>query len=201
MLAAHLKDEDVLGQWMAHHLAELIIVAKDADTSVEQRQQIVSTILEVWAHRRSYPRRLLDDFSAVLTALDRLGDDRPCRFSRIFDDFDDSDAGVLDNSTGDLPLVEQAVELERLTRDTLIHLLWRAARDASVKNDQWLSLADQLASNMETTVTQSLWRLHLRRATADQPASEPENQSGEGDVDGDESIGSEAQANRLRRMA
>jgi hypothetical protein len=47
MLAAHFEDHDTVGQWMAHHLAEMVVAAKDdASTTVEQRQQIVETILK-----------------------------------------------------------------------------------------------------------------------------------------------------------
>ncbi|MGH3717426.1 MAG: hypothetical protein ACRDRI_01020 [Pseudonocardiaceae bacterium] len=79
MLAAHFEDHDTVGQWMAHHLAELVVAAQDeATTTVEQRQQIVETILKVWTHRRYYPGRApLEEFSSVFLALDRLGDSSP----------------------------------------------------------------------------------------------------------------------------
>ena len=75
MLVAHFEDHDTIGQWMAHHLAQLIVAAQDdAPTTVEQRIQIVETILKVWGKRRYYPAGApLEEYADVLTALDLLG--------------------------------------------------------------------------------------------------------------------------------
>jgi len=162
MLAAHLEDHNTVGQWMAHHLAELGVAAQDdATTTVEQRQLIVETILKVWTHRRRYPGRApLEEFSNVLVALDRLGDSSPWKFSRLFN----ADTEMPDPGTSGLPLVATAAELERLTRETLLRLIWLAAQDAKEKNQQWLEVADKVASNLESEVTTTLWR--LRRQVA-----------------------------------
>ncbi len=164
MLAAHFEDLDTVGRWMAHHLAELIVAAQnDATTTVEQRQQIVETILKVWAHRHHYPGRApLDEFSSVLIALNRLGDDRTWKFSRLFDT--DTEVPVPDSDTSGMPLLATAAELERLTRETLIRLIWLAARDARDKNQEWLQAADKVASNLESDVTTTLWQLRRRIA-------------------------------------
>jgi len=162
MLAAHLEDHNTVGQWMAHHLAELIVAAQDdATTTVEQRQQIVETILEVWTHRRYYPGRApLEEFSSVFLALDRLGDSSPWKFSRLFN----ADTEMPDPSTSGLPLVATAAELERLTRETLLRLIWLAAQHAKEKNQEWLEAADKVASNVESEVTTTLRRLRRRSA-------------------------------------
>ena len=120
MLAAHFDDHDIIGQWMVHHLAELIRAAQDdATATVEQRQQIIETILKVWSHRSDYPRPApLEEFDSVLAALDRLGDDSPWRFSRLFDPA----TKPPEPSTG-VPLVATAAELERLTRETMLRLI------------------------------------------------------------------------------
>ncbi|MEV5554368.1 hypothetical protein AB0L44_11960 [Nonomuraea wenchangensis] len=162
MLAAHLEDHDTVGQWMAHHLAELIAAAKDdAITSVGQRLQIVEIILKVWANRRYFPGKApLEEFSSIFVALDRLGDGSPWKFSRLFD----ADGEVPDPGNSDLPLLATAAELERLTRETMIRLIWLAARDAREKNQEWLEVANKVASNLESDVTTTLWRLHRRIA-------------------------------------
>jgi hypothetical protein len=160
MLAAHFDDHDIVGQWMAHHLAELVQAAQDDTTAtVEQRQQIIETILTVWSHRSDYPRPApLQEFDSIIAALDRLGDDSPWRFSRLFDPAKRSP----EPSASGLPLVATAVELERLTRETLLRLIWVAAQDAKEKNQDWLEVADKVASNLESDVTTMLERLRRR---------------------------------------
>jgi hypothetical protein len=162
MLAAHFEDHDTVGRWMALHLAELVTAAKDpATTTVEQRQQIVETILKVWTHRPYYPSRApLEEFSSVLVALDRLGDDSPWKFSQLFN----ADTKIPDQSISGLPLVATCAELERLSRETLLRLLWLAAQDAKEKNQAWLEAADKIASNLESEVSKTLERLQRRLA-------------------------------------
>ena len=56
MLAAAYEDHELTRHWMAHHLAALVTAAEsDRDITVEQRTEIVDTILKVWATRRSFP--------------------------------------------------------------------------------------------------------------------------------------------------
>ena len=162
MLAAHFDDHDIVGQWMAYHLAGLVQAAQDdANATVEQRQQIIETILKVWSHRSDYPRPApLEEFDSVLAALDRLGDDSPWRFSRLFD----PETKAPEPSTPGLPLVATAAELERLTRETLLRLIWLAAQDAKERNQDWLEVADKVVSNVESDVTTTLERLQRRVA-------------------------------------
>jgi hypothetical protein len=162
MLAAHFEDHNTVGRWMAHHLAKLVLAAQDdVTTTVEQRQQIVETILKVWTHRRYYPDRPpLEEFSSVFLALDRLGDSTPWKFSRLFN----AETEMPDPSISGLPLVATAAELERLTRETLLRLIWLAAQDAKEKNQEWLQAADKIGSNVESELTATLWRLRRRVA-------------------------------------
>jgi hypothetical protein len=162
MLADQFDDHDIVGQWMAHQLAELVQAAQDdATATVEQRQQIVETILKVWSHRSDYPRPApLEEFDSVIAALDRLGDDSPWRFSRLFDLM----AEAPEPGTSSVALVTTAAEFERLARETLLHLIWLAAYDAKERNRDWLEVADKIASNVESDVTTALERLQRRVA-------------------------------------
>jgi hypothetical protein len=162
MLAIQFDDHDTIGQWMAHHLAELVQAAHDdAATTIEQRQQIIETILNIWSHRSDYPRPApLEEFDSILAALDRLGDDSPWRFSRLFG----LATKTPELSTCGLPLVTTAAELERLTRETLLSLIWLAAQEAKEKNQDWLEVADKIVSNLESDVTTALERLQRRVA-------------------------------------
>jgi hypothetical protein len=195
MLAAQFDDHDTVGRWMALHLAELIVAAQNpSTTTLEERQQIVETILKVWTHRPYYPARApLEEFSNVFMALDRLGDDSPWKFSRLFD----ADTKMPDPSTSGLPLVTTCADLERLTRETLLRLIWLAAQDAKEKNQGWLEAAEKVASNLENEVTTTLWRLQRRvgrrglraaegdpRAATETPTdTQPEDAGAEGNAD------------------
>jgi len=187
MLAAHFDDHDIVGQWMAHHLAELVQAAQgDASAAIEQRQQIIETILKVWSHRSDYPRPApLEEFDSVVAALDRLGDDSPWRFSRLFDPA----AKTPEPSTSGLPLVATAAELERLTRETLLRLIWLAAQDAKERNQDWLEVADKVASNLESDVTTALERLQrrvaLRRVAAADGSAKDATETPAEDADAD----------------
>jgi hypothetical protein len=162
MLAAHFDDHDIIGQWMAYHLAELVRGAQDeSTTSIEQRKQIIEIILDIWSHRSHYPRPApLEQFDSILAALDRLGDDSPWRFSRLFG----LTTKIPELSTCGLPLVTTAAELERLVRETLLGLIWLAAQEAKDKDEEWLEVADKVATNLESDVITALERLQRRVA-------------------------------------
>lgn len=68
---------DTLGRWMAHHLAELIDHAENAETvtgRAKARKQAVATILKVWEHRKSLPGKAypLTPYEDVMAVLARL---------------------------------------------------------------------------------------------------------------------------------
>lgn len=173
MLVAYLEPQDTLGRWMSHHLAELITAAEAPGASVGQRQEIVATILKIWTHRYYYPgSRPLAGFSSVLAALDRLGNDQPWWFSRL--PFDLGSTRPVP-AAGGATLVETAADLERLCREVLIVLLWRAAHDAETEAEDWLSVADELASNLESDATSMLRQLSIqmqRRLCTENSAAE-----------------------------
>lgn len=190
MLVAHLEKHDAAGHWVAHHLAELVVAAEDeSTTTVEQRLQIVQTVLKVWSRRRDLPRRSpLQEFSGVLAGLDRLGDRTSWRFLRLAEMV----TGLPDPRTSGLPLVETAAELERLARETLLHLFWLAAQDAKDANQEWLAVADEVAPNIETQVHTRLARLRRRLAEEDQ-VDQPDQE--------DDPLSTANHVKRLRAMA
>ncbi|MFD9701285.1 hypothetical protein [Lentzea sp. NPDC059081] len=190
MLAAHLENHDTTGHWVAHHLAELVVAAEDeSTTTVEQRLQIVQTVLKVWSRRRDLPRRSpLQEFSGVLAGLDRLGDRTSWRFLRLAEMI----TGLPDPSSSGLPLVETAAELERLARETLLHLFWLAAQDAKEANQEWLAVADEVAPNIETQVHTRLARLRGRLTREDQ-VDQPDQE--------DDPLSTANHVKRLRAMA
>jgi hypothetical protein len=146
---------------MSHHLAQLISAAEADTCSPELRQEVVATILQVWAHRWYYPgRRPLDDFRSVFAALDRLDDPSPWRFFRLFDA---GTPGPDPTGTGSA-LVETAADLERVARDALLAILWLAAQDAKKHDDGWLEAADRAFLNAESEVVNRIWQIRRSRS-------------------------------------
>lgn len=175
MLATHLDNYDTTGQWIAHHLAELLAAAEDeATTTVEQRLQIVEIVLKVWKRRRDIPGcPPLSEFSSVLEGLDRLGGSTSWRFARLTEMVTE----LPDPTTSGLPLVETAAALEQLTRETLLHLFWLAAQNAKEANQQWLRVADEVAPNIETQVHIRLARLRSRLDKQDPDDEEDQDET------------------------
>ncbi|PYI37916.1 hypothetical protein CVS30_12665 [Arthrobacter psychrolactophilus] len=159
-LAAACEDHDVTGQWMAHHLAALVSAADAADgVTVEQRVEIIETILKVWGARRKLPGQVPGyELDQVYIALDMLGDDRPWRFSRL-----QSYAAGLDAAKdARAPLAATAVTLERLTRQTVLALVWRACQDAASRNEEWLVAAAAAMAPLKDELSANTRSVHRR---------------------------------------
>ena len=145
---------------MAHHLAALV-TAVDAreEVTVEQRIEIIETILKVWGARRTLPGTVpAYELDLVFSALDMLGDDRPWRFSRLQKYAD----GLGAAEEAEAPLVLMAISLERLTRQAVLALVWLATQDAVVRNEQWLEAASAAMVSMEDELASSTRRVQRR---------------------------------------
>lgn len=75
--------DDLLGGWMAHHLAALITAAETAspETRVATNAACAAAVLEVWRHRNTLPQHLrpLGELEPILATLATLSVD-PGRF-------------------------------------------------------------------------------------------------------------------------
>ncbi len=176
-LSEQMDDHDMLGRWMAHHLAELVSLAGQ-DATPEQHLQIVDIILRLWSHRRYLPIPTLKEFEPVLAALTRLGDDRPWAFSQL--GFGDR----LSRQAVNDPLLADALDLERLTRQTILRLLLLATRRAVVGNRDVLQLAEQIEETLEVRAARSLRRL---RSLVD-PQAEAKDRADATEADDDADI-------------
>ncbi|GAA1754707.1 hypothetical protein [Aeromicrobium alkaliterrae] len=177
MLAATFEDHELTARWMAHHLSELIVAAEsDTSTTVEQRATIVTTILEIWAARRTAPGAVsgvvLDH---VFVALDRLGDERPWHFSRL------RGLDGLPTSEHEAPLVAIAVGLERLSRETATALLWRAINDGIAQDAPWIeavgAVGEQLEHDLLSATRSVRHRLRLLAVEEDAPDTDQAGQN------------------------
>jgi hypothetical protein len=175
LLAKHVEPHDLTGQWMAHHLAQLIEDAKDeAETTPEQRIQVVETILKLWGRRRDLPGKVPGwEFDTVFAALDRLEDDSPWAFSRLRNITED----VPDPGSTELPLIATAADLERLARVSVITLIAVAFEVALEGNAEWIQAAKALHTGLEdelgSVVPRIRRRLEKLRALSEDEPFEP----------------------------
>ncbi len=72
-------EDDLLGRWMAHHLAVLIIAAETAspETRAAANAACAAAVLEIWRHRNTLPPHLrpLGDLEPILATLAALSVD------------------------------------------------------------------------------------------------------------------------------
>lgn len=178
---------------MSHHLAELVTAAQ-TDATLEQRVQIIDLILRIWTNRRFLPDPPLAEYEPVLAALERLGNSQPWAFARIR-------LKSTSPRQAEVPLVATAIELERLVRETVLRLIWMAACDASERNREWLELADEVASNLETEVGTVLDRLRSATGALELTSSGFDDSSGADESPERAVLSDEAHAANLRQMA
>lgn len=161
LLAAQLEDYDLTGQWVAHHLAELVAAADDKATTVEQRIAIIDTIRRLWASRRSFPGPVpAREFDNVLAALEGLGNTSRWAYSKLSEYAEE----LSEPEAKDLPLVRTAAELERLNREAVLTLLSLAFHNAEETSSGWMQALEGLEAEIADDLidTVSLIKRRLR---------------------------------------
>lgn len=215
MLAAQLEDYDLTGQWVAHHLAELVAAAdEEGATTIEQRIAIIDTVRRLWTSRRSFPGPVpAREFDSVFAALEGLGNRSRWAYSKLSEY-----AGKLSEPEAKgLPLVQTASELERLNRETVLTLLSLAFRNAEEASAGWMQalegLEAEIADDLIDTVSVIKRRLSLFMAAqseldddADPQAQDVEPDLGDPDDTGprddqEDPARNLNHARRLREMA
>lgn len=75
---------DTLGRWMAHYIAEQMLIAEKAlgYEKTKAQQHCFDTILAVWNHRSTLPRghRPFENFEPIFQTLHKLNPDNPQPF-------------------------------------------------------------------------------------------------------------------------
>ncbi|MCI2238117.1 hypothetical protein MO973_09680 [Paenibacillus sp. TRM 82003] len=170
-LAAAMEDWDVLGRWMAHYVAELIVTADEASGEHEAlaaKSRAAQEIRLLWSHRaamrRPYP---MENFDRILTALDHLEDPTarsPLR--RYFGDDAPSEADLRMT-----PLLEIAVHLDEEISAVIACLIAEAAATAENAEARWVPAAVELEEVQRRLALRKL-RSMVRRShlgTREQP--------------------------------
>lgn len=134
---------DTLGRWMAHHIADLIHDAENAELEDKQSKQerCASAILELWRHRAELPngKRPFEDVEPILRALESLdpSDDTPRYFRRPRMMAADAEPGTEVEKWLDI-----ANGIDFTARQLIRYCLFCASQTARDKTAEWVALAE-----------------------------------------------------------
>lgn len=139
------QSNDILGRWMAHHLARLIEEAKAA-TGEEKNaleQKCFDAILAVWKHRNCLPQgyRPFEAAEPLLDTVAALDPDAPKPFySRVMLQWDDLDE--IDRPTeSEARRFDVVRQFDRSARTVIRHLIGRAVEDLPDDTREWIRRA------------------------------------------------------------
>jgi hypothetical protein len=144
------KDEDTLGQWIAHHLAEKLRAHKVARGGAKAalETEIVDTALKFWKHRAYFPRstRPFENYESVLRALESLDPDQTSgRYFR----YDTADKAAKDEDPASQQWIDIAKQIDRGARAIINFCIRNAAAAAGKPGDAWLAAAKALPENRD----------------------------------------------------
>lgn len=139
------QSNDVLGRWMAHHLARLIEAARTSpsDERANAEERCFAAVLEVWRHRNCLPRgsRPFEPAERLLDVIEALDPDAPRPFyNRVALDWEDFDGVDRSNET-EKQLLDVVREFDQIARTVLQHLLVRAAECLPAETFEWVRKA------------------------------------------------------------
>ncbi len=177
-LARTLDDSDVLGRWMAHHVADILTRLETVAPEEAEglRAETADVILRLWEHRAGSPRRSvpLETFERVIAALDRLtGTQPPWGYYKVFDRHSEPSEADLALT----PLLTTAIAIEHAARDAVLATVSEAARRATDREAQWLEVSTHLADDTFIHLARGLYR-QLHPEAENEPAEEAAGTSG-----------------------
>jgi hypothetical protein len=144
-------DDDFLGQWIAHHLAEKFTEYKNAKGGAKDvlGAELIDTILKFWKHRAVFPRghAPFENYDAVIRALESFDPDRERYFS-----YAAANEVVDGEKSASRQLIDLAESLDRGTR-ALVNFCFTHAAYASGKPPKaWLDAARVLEPDTDMKV-------------------------------------------------
>jgi hypothetical protein len=147
---------DLLSRWMAHYIAEKLVIAKKArgDAKVKAEQECFETILKLWEHRSHLPTgmRPYESFDPIFRALARLDPENKEPFFYRSDNFpgEDSHGEDTDDVLNWLSIARGIDQAARVWLDYVFH---QAALSATDKNTMmWLENAVDNSRREETAI-------------------------------------------------
>ncbi|RUT71553.1 hypothetical protein D0817_06685 [Flavobacterium cupreum] len=155
---------DTFSRWMAHFIAEKIVIAEESEGSVKQaaEKECFEVILKLWEHRRSLPsgRRPLESFEPILATLSKLNPDNEEPY--FFNPFQNRDLTELKTDISDFNSVEAwlniVTEIDKTSRIWIEYALTQATNNAkNEKTKEWIESTINLPNdNIEVTIVNSL---------------------------------------------
>jgi hypothetical protein len=142
-------DDDILGQWIAHHLAEKFTEHKNAKSAVKDvlGAELINTILKFWKHRAVFPRgdAPFENYEAVFRALESFDPDRDRYFS-----YRAANEAVDAADPASRQLIDLAKGLDRGTRALINFCFTHAAYASGKPSKAWLDVARVLEAEPDT---------------------------------------------------
>jgi len=143
-------DEDALGQWMAHYLAEKLVAHKKAvgETKAAVETELIDLILKFWKHRAYFPRgtRPFENYEPVLRALESLDPDQSDGRYFWYRGADELAEG---GDAASKPWIDLAKRFDRGARAIVNFCVQQAARASDKPDDAWLSATKVLAQDSD----------------------------------------------------
>lgn len=173
------QSNDILGRWMAHHLARLLTEAEAATGEEKEalEQRCFEAVLAIWKHRNCLPNGLrpLEPAERLLGIVEALDSDAPKSMyspaAMQWDDLDLPDQPT-DEETQRLSLVWQ---FDRAARFVIRHLLGRMVEDLPEDTREWVRRAQAASAEGPDTIT--IRRLLLASGAADAAKSRKEGET------------------------
>jgi hypothetical protein len=146
-------DEDTLGQWIAHHLAEKLLAHKRASGPAKAalEAELVDTVLKFWKHRAYFPHgtKPFEGYEAVLRALESF-DPKPDNGRYFF--YPAADELQKDATPPSQAWIDTAKTIDRGARAMINLCFQQAARASEQPDSTWLSAANVLAEEADRDV-------------------------------------------------
>jgi len=199
-LADALDHHDIVGRWLAHHLADLITRCETTPEDEELAATTREVILTLWKHknRGSFRTDPYGYVRPVLEALARLEPDpAPWAYYRTFPDGNQPPT----NELMTYPLLQAACEMDRDVGQLIRLAVAVASREAISKEEPWVIAASALADSEEDRAVRLVEQFSRRhRLLADEDPrtlmdSEPDSLATSEATDSDEGLTSGASSN------
>lgn len=146
---------DTLTKWMAHYLAEKIVIAEslDIDKKAEVEKLCFETILKLWEHRWIIPHNkpFLQDFESLFKTLDKLNPNKEVTFflppQLIFEmeeeiklsatkEIHNESDGAQEENVNSQSLFDSAIRVDKLARYLIADLLNQAVANIKLSAER-----------------------------------------------------------------
>lgn len=149
---------DTLSRWMAHYIAEKMIVAEKSTGSkkIAAEKECFDTILKLWEHRWNLPqgKRPFEGYDLILQTITKISADNNDSYplfeiiGRNFNQRNSIDEHPLEGSTW----VEAAKKIDKVARILIEYALAEAARETKKDTtDEWLNTTANFPDNNDIT--------------------------------------------------